>query len=102
MLREPNTIPESFQKRSSSLENLFPGIQKDQKTSMSPPTCLKCHKGQLVPLSDYSPTGAEIYFKAWVCTNPDCRFNLKIRNGEVFVDEPVYGPDTKRRPYHRV
>jgi hypothetical protein len=28
-------------------------------------------------------------YKAWVCTNPSCAFNLKIRNGEVFVNEPI-------------
>jgi hypothetical protein len=24
-----------------------------------------------------------------VCTNPDCGFNLKIRNGDVYRDEPI-------------
>jgi hypothetical protein len=24
-----------------------------------------------------------------VCTNPDCGFNLKIRNGDLYIDEPI-------------
>jgi hypothetical protein len=24
-----------------------------------------------------------------VCTNPQCGFNLKIRNGDVYIDEPI-------------
>ena len=27
--------------------------------------------------------GAPITYKAWVCTNPDCGFNLRIDNGEI-------------------
>ncbi len=23
------------------------------------------------------------------CTNPDCSYNIKIRNGDLFVDEPL-------------
>lgn len=53
------------------------------------PKCQKCEIGDLVPLSDYGPNGAEVYFKAWVCTNPSCGFNLKIRNGEVYVNEAI-------------
>jgi len=45
------------------------------------PKCLKCKAGDLVPLSDFGSQGAAIHYKAWVCTNPDCGFNLKIRNG---------------------
>ena len=51
------------------------------------PTCLKCHSGQLVPLSDYGNHGAAVHYKAWVCTSPDCLFNIKIRNGDVYVNE---------------
>ena len=47
------------------------------------PQCLKCAKGVLVPLSDYGRDGSEIRFKAWVCSNPDCGFNIRIDNGEV-------------------
>ena len=53
------------------------------------PKCQKCSQGDLVPLSDFGGQGATVQFKAWVCTNPHCLFNLKIRNGEVFINEPV-------------
>lgn len=47
------------------------------------PQCLKCGKGDLLPLSDYGRDGAPIHFKAWVCSNPDCGFSLRIDNGEI-------------------
>jgi hypothetical protein len=47
------------------------------------PTCLKCEKGVLIPLSDYGRDGAPIQYKAWACINPDCGFNLRIDNGEI-------------------
>ena len=53
------------------------------------PPCRRCGDGDLVPMSDFGTQGAEVRYKAWVCTHPACGFNLKIRNGEVFVDEPV-------------
>ena len=53
------------------------------------PTCQKCKSGVLVPLSDFGSQGADILYKAWVCTNPDCGFNLKIRNGDVYINEPI-------------
>lgn len=53
------------------------------------PVCRKCGDGDLVPLSDFGSQGASVMYKAWVCTNPSCTFNLKIRNGEVFVNEPI-------------
>jgi len=53
------------------------------------PKCLKCKSGDLVPLSDFGSQGAAIHYKAWVCTNPDCGFNLKIRNGDVYLNEPI-------------
>jgi len=40
-------------------------------------------------LSDFGSQGASIQYKAWVCTNPECGFNLKIRNGDVYIDEPI-------------
>ena len=49
------------------------------------PECHKCSIGVLVPLSDYGRDGAAIHYKAWVCTNPDCGFNLRIDNGEVSI-----------------
>ncbi len=53
------------------------------------PKCQKCNAGELVPLSDFGSQGATIHYKAWVCTNPECGFNLKIRNGDVYINEPI-------------
>ncbi len=47
------------------------------------PACLKCKIGVLIPLSDYGRDGASIMYKAWVCTNPECGFNIRIDNGEL-------------------
>jgi len=47
------------------------------------PECLKCKIGVLIPLSDYGREGSSIMYKAWVCTNPDCGFNIRIDNGEI-------------------
>ena len=51
--------------------------------------CQKCNPGLLMPLSDYGREGAAIRYKAWVCSNPDCGFNMKIRNGDIYVNEPI-------------
>ncbi len=53
------------------------------------PNCLECNSGQLVPLSDYGSQGAAVHYKAWVCINPQCGFNLKIRNGDIHLNEPI-------------
>jgi hypothetical protein len=53
------------------------------------PQCRRCHDGDLVPLSDFGSQGATIHYKAWACTNPECGFNIKIRNGDLFIDEPI-------------
>jgi hypothetical protein len=53
------------------------------------PRCQKCKQGDLVPLSDFGSQGAAIHFKAWACTNPECGFNIKIRNGDLYIDEPI-------------
>ncbi len=53
------------------------------------PRCRKCGAGELVPLSDFGSQGASIQFKAWVCTNPNCLYNVKIRNGDIIINEPV-------------
>lgn len=47
------------------------------------PECQKCATGVLIPLSDYGRDGATIQYKAWVCTNPNCGFHIRIDNGEV-------------------
>ena len=53
------------------------------------PECLKCSTGVLVPLSDYGREGASIKYKAWVCTNPECGFNIRIDNGELSFGKNV-------------
>jgi hypothetical protein len=53
------------------------------------PECQKCNRGLLVPLSDYGRDGASIRYKAWVCTNPDCGFNIRIDNGEISFGKPL-------------
>ena len=53
------------------------------------PQCRKCGAGDLVPLSDFGSQGASIEYKAWVCTNPACLYNIKIRNGDIIINEPV-------------
>lgn len=45
--------------------------------------CMKCNDGVLLPMSDYGRDGAPIRYKAWVCSNPDCGFNIRIDNGEI-------------------
>lgn len=59
------------------------------------PKCRKCAEGELVPLSDYGTEGATVTYKAWVCTNPSCGFNLKIHKGNLYINEPV----NERNPY---
>jgi uncharacterized repeat protein (TIGR04138 family) len=51
--------------------------------------CQKCNNGVLIPLSDYGRDGAPITYKAWVCTNPDCGFNLRIDNGEISIGRAI-------------
>lgn len=53
------------------------------------PICKKCGNGVLLPLSDYGREGATIQFKAWVCSNPECGFNIRIDNGEVSLGRPL-------------
>ncbi len=53
------------------------------------PKCLKCSTGILIPLSDYGREGSSIMYKAWVCTNPDCGFNIRIDNGELSIGKSV-------------
>jgi hypothetical protein len=51
--------------------------------------CLKCNKGVLIPLSDYGRDGAPIRYKAWVCNNPECGFNIRIDNGEISIGKDL-------------
>ena len=56
---------------------------------METPKCLSCEKGVLIPLSDYGRDGAPIQYKAWVCTNPECGFHIRIDNGELSCGKEV-------------
>ncbi len=47
----------------------------------------------MVPLSDYGREGSEIRFKAWVCINPDCGYNIRIDNGEVSIGKTIKHSD---------
>ena len=53
------------------------------------PSCLKCDSGILLPLSDYGRDGAAIRYKAWVCSNPECGFNILIENGEISLGRSI-------------
>ena len=53
------------------------------------PRCLKCEKGLLLPLSDYGRDGAPIRYKAWVCSDPECGFNIRIDNGEITLGRQI-------------
>lgn len=53
------------------------------------PACQKCTTGVLIPLSDYGREGASIMYKAWVCSNPNCGFNIRIDNGEVSIGRAI-------------
>lgn len=53
------------------------------------PDCLRCSSGVLVPLSDYGQDGATVQYKAWVCTNHECGFSIRIDKGEVTYGKKV-------------
>ncbi|MCA9772759.1 MAG: hypothetical protein KC466_10160 [Myxococcales bacterium] len=57
--------------------------------SIQYPKCAKCDNGSLVPLSDFGQDGAPITYKAWVCTNPDCGFHIRIDRGEITIGDKV-------------
>ena len=62
------------------------------------PTCLACdaEDAVLVPLSDFGGQGAPVHYKAWVCTSPECDYNIKIRNGEIHENEPIIQGNVRR------
>ena len=60
-----------------------PSIGGEEAGLMELPKCQKCNNGTLIPLSDYGQEGASVIFKAWVCTNPECGFSLRVDKGEV-------------------
>ncbi len=53
------------------------------------PQCQKCSTGVLIPLSDYGREGSSIMYKAWVCTDPNCGFNIRIDNGEISLGKQL-------------
>lgn len=53
------------------------------------PECVKCDRGVLLPLSDYGRDGAPITYKAWVCSNPLCGYNVRIDNGEISLGRTI-------------
>ena len=63
--------------------------EEDPLETPQMPSCQSCCNGVLVPLSDFGSQGAPIHYKAWVCTNLECGYNIKIRNGDVYVNEPI-------------
>lgn len=48
------------------------------------PKCQKCGKGVMVPFSDFGPNSVSIKYKAWACTDQECRFFIVLRGGEVY------------------
>jgi len=65
---------------------LAAGIRRGE---MDLPKCQKCNNGTLIPLSDYGQEGSSVLFKAWVCTNPECGFSLRVDKGEVSYGKKV-------------
>ncbi len=61
----------------------------DRMEGIDWPKCKKCEDGQLIPLSDYGRDGATIVYKAWVCSDPECGFNLRIDNGEISLGRTI-------------
>jgi len=53
------------------------------------PKCRKCNQGVLIPLSDFGQDGAPILYKAWVCTDPDCGFHIRIDRGEISIGKSI-------------
>ena len=51
------------------------------------PKCQKCGTGDLVPLSDFSNNAVSIRYKAWACTNKECRFFIVLRGGDVYYGQ---------------
>jgi hypothetical protein len=63
--------------------------EADEREGLGWPACQACDTGILIPLSDYGREGAPIRYKAWVCTNPDCGFHLRIDNGEISIGRVI-------------
>ena len=48
------------------------------------PKCTACGKGDMVPLSDFSNNAVAIRYKAWDCSNRECRYFIVLRGGDVY------------------
>ena len=64
-------------------------LRREKEEVMEFPKCQKCNNGVMIPLSDYGQEGASVLFKAWVCTNPDCGFSLRVDKGEVSYGKKI-------------
>jgi hypothetical protein len=54
------------------------------------PICPKCSKQRLmVPLSDFGIGGAHVQYKAWVCVDSECGYNIRVDRGEISYQERV-------------
>ena len=62
------------------------------------PRCQRCHKGVLLPLSDYGPQGNDIPFKLWACNSPGCGFCLRIDKGQISFGQPIRSSWSGRDP----
>jgi hypothetical protein len=62
---------------------------RDRDMEAKFPECRKCSAGVLIPLSDYGRDGAPITYKAWVCSNPGCGYNVRIDNGEISLGRAI-------------
>ena len=51
--------------------------------------CLRCRDGCLLPLSAEGEDGGTLRYKAWVCSNPECGFNVRIDDGEISFGRDV-------------
>ena len=74
------------------LETLFCSLDAEKGTLMSKkewPECQRCHKGVLLPLSDYGPQGNDIPYKLWACNNPACGFSLRIDKGQISIGQSI-------------
>lgn len=58
-------------------------------TERTYPECRKCGEGALIPLSDRGEDGGGGRYRAWVCTNPECGFNVRIDDGEISFGRTV-------------
>lgn len=61
------------------------------------PKCSQCGEGYLLPLSDgtMGNSPASVPFKAWVCSNPQCHYNLSLKKGEIIENSRIVNDSDK-------